>query len=122
MCGFFHTASEDSLALQKAVVKVISRIINIGQMLGLPQERIDEIVRLHRADNRRALAIIDTWLRKDFNDKATVYCTAGNTAFPSWWNLVWAVASRAGGNHPAHARKIAENWKSNEEFCSIVFW
>ena len=101
---------DDSLAVQKALGA--ERIINIGRALGLSKERVDNIEKLHRhSPSRQAIAIVDTWLRGNFNDQRPPYTIPGNTPHPSWRSLVWAVAHNVGGNNPAKAKTIAQKYK-----------
>ena len=107
-------AVKETLAVQKAIGKVKSRILYIARALSLPSDRIEEIERVHKDDNRRALAVIATWLQGNFNDLRMPYSVHPEKKYrcPSWWNLVWAIAHRSGGNDPAHAVKIAGEYKS----------
>lgn len=118
------TAVDDALAVQKAIDKVLYRIIEIAQSLNLRGERIEEIERLHKEDSRRAVAVIDTWLRGNFNAKKKPYSLHSEEKYrcPSWWNLVWAVAHKPGGGNPAHAEFIAKNFKSKQlELLSFMY-
>ena len=106
---------DDALAVQKAIGKVTNRATHIGRALGLREQRIEEIERLHRGDSRRAIAVIDSWLRQDFNQKQKPYSLHPEEyRCPSWWNLVWAVAHRAGGSNPREAEQIAIHFKSKQ--------
>ena len=104
----------DALAVQKAVSRVLDRIINIGQALSVDGQRISEIKRLHVDGNRRAIAVIDTWLRGNYNASSKPYSNHSEEQYrcPSWWNLVWAVAHKTGGANPAIAKMIAEKHAS----------
>ena len=92
--------------------KVSSKILPVAKALALSNDRIKEIERLHRSDGRRAIAIIDTWLRRDYNDKRLPYSLPDYPSCPSWWILVWAVSYKSGGSDAAHAMKIAREYKS----------
>ena len=85
------------------------RIINVARALQLRKERSDEIDQIHHlSHSRKAIAVIDTWLREDFN----VTIPPESTPHPTWWNLVWAVAHNVGGNNPAKAKNIARDYGS----------
>lgn len=111
---------DDALAVQKAVARVLDRIINIGQALSIDGQRLSEIKRLHADGTRRAIAVIDSWLRGNYNATNKPYSNHSEEQHrsPSWWNLVWAVAHRAGGANPAHAKVIAEKYKG-KTICSM---
>ena len=89
-----------------------SRSVSIGRVLRLSPGRIEEITRLHRSLSRRAVSIIDTWLRGNYSADGAPYTIPANTPHPSWWNLVWAVADPLGGNNLAQASTIARDYKS----------
>lgn len=115
MYSCFLTAVDDALAVQKAIGNVTSRATDIGRALGLREQRIEEIERLHKEDGRRAIAVVDSWLRQDFNPKQKPYSLHSEEyRCPSWWNLVWAVAHKTGGSHPAQAQQIAIHFKSKQ--------
>ena len=109
------------LGLRKAVTQVTGEIINIGRALGISGKRIDEIKRIHKSGDRRAIAIIDTWLRsEDVKATPVLGVSEKTTPQPSWWNLVWAVAHNVGGNNPAQAQIIAKDYKGMH--CRILTW
>lgn len=115
MYSYFFTAVDDALAVQKAIGKVTSRATDIGRALGLQEQRIEQIERLHKEDGRRAIAVVDSWLRQDFNPKQKPYSLHSEEyRCPSWWNLVWAVAHKTGGSNPAQAQQIAIHFKSKQ--------
>ncbi|CAI8001670.1 Caspase-3 [Geodia barretti] len=104
---------KDALAVRRALENLTARIIHIGRALSLGSDRLEVIEKAHGASGTRcAIAVIDTWLRGNYNPTKEPYTIAGNNPHPSWWNLVWAVCHRIGGKDPAEARIIAENHKS----------
>lgn len=111
LLGF--AAVNDALAVRKAVQGVIARIPEVGRSLAISSPRLEAIKKVHAGKmDRQSIAIIDTWLRQDINKSKAPYNIKGNEPHPNWWSLVWAVAHRVGGNNPAEARKIAENYES----------
>ena len=111
-------AVDDALAVRRALANMDARITEIGRALGLSGDRVDTIKRLHGSvGGRCAVAIIDTWLRGDYNHERDPY-TASGVRDPTWWSLVWAVAHRVGGKNAAEARAIAE--KHNSEFSHLI--
>lgn len=74
---------------------------------------IDQIKKVHgSATDRCAISIMDTWLRQDFMKNGPPYnLHEEQYQCPSWWNLVWAVARETGGQNPAHAEKIAKEYR-----------
>ena len=107
------TAVKDALAVRRALDKLTARIVFIGRALNLTHDRLEVIEKTHGGSGGRcAIAIIDTWLRGNFNGKKDPYTLPGNGPHPSWWSLVWAVAHRVGGKDAAEARIIAEKHES----------
>ena len=108
------TGLDDLLPVVRAIQKVGDRSVHIGRTLGLPQDRRDEpeLCRYHSQD-RQAIAVIDSWLRGNFNRGSRPYALHSEEKYrcPSWWNLVWVVAHSTGGNNPAHALVIAQSYK-----------
>ena len=113
VAAFSLAAVKDALAVRRAIENLTARIIPIGRALSLGSDRLEVIEKAHGASGTRcAIAVIDTWLRGNYNPTKEPYTIAGNNPHPSWWNLVWAVCHRIGGKDPAEARIIAENHKS----------
>lgn len=106
------TGVDDLLPLRKAIQKVVHRSVRIGRALGLPDERLTSIGKMHTED-RSAIAVIDSWLRGSFNKSQKPYTLHPEEKYqcPSWWNFVWAVAHSTGGDNPAHAMVIAQSYK-----------
>ena len=104
----------------RAIQKVVDHSVQIGRALGLPDDRLGKIGWKHSQD-RKAIAIIDSWLRGTFNQGARPYTLHSEEKYrcPSWWNLVWAVAHNTGGNNPRHALTIAESYES--KICISTF-
>lgn len=101
--------------MRKALARVLDRVVHIGEALRLPNVRVSEISKMHRTNaDRRAIAIIDTWLRGNYmaNKRPYILHSAKEHQCASWWNLVWAVADNVGGGSPAYAQEIAKSLQS----------
>ena len=85
------------------MVNVSAQWYNIGIHFGISTDVLDNIRTKNRQDSDRCLTyVIAEWL-KNWKPKFGA---------PSWRRVVIVVASRVGGDNPAEARKIAQNYKS----------
>ena len=108
----FYTAEDDAPTVYKAISSDTTRSSNIGLALGLHPNRIGLITSKHRSGGERcAIAVINTWLKQDYNKGGKPYSLPGNVKFPTWWSFVWAVADPVGGNNAALADDLAKNGK-----------
>ena len=95
-----------------ALDDVISNANNIGSALRVNDSAIQKIKDIHK--NNKSLVgigIVSAWLRGEHGKAGTPYSLHADDKHkcPSWWNLVYAVALKVGGDNYAHARKIAKN-------------
>lgn len=101
--------------MYKAISSDTTRSSNIGLALGLHPNRIGLITRKHGSGGERcAIAVINTWLKQDYNKGGRPYILDRNVKFPTWWSFVWAVADPVGGNNAALAHDLAQNGKGKE--------
>ena len=91
---------EDASNVKEETAKLAAKFLPVGAVLGLPPSELDKISRNCPRDCDEALfQVIVTWLRQSYD--------VNKHGHPSWKTLVEAVASEAGGQNPALARKIA---------------
>ena len=97
----------------KALEGVKSKVSDIAGALHMKHDTITTIKGLHRNNHDLlAISLMDKWLRGNYmRDKPPYSLHEEQYQHPSWWNLVWAVERNVGGNNPAHAEIIAENYK-----------
>ena len=79
---------------------------DIGLALGLSNDRLDLIRRNHRTIKDCLTAMATEWLNKAYD--------VGELGEPSLQRLSEAVGNPAGGNNPAEAEKILQNWPTND--------
>jgi hypothetical protein len=97
---------ENALDVKEETVTLAARFYPVGAALGLPPSELNKIRQNCPCDCDGALfQVIVTWLKR-------LYDTSKH-GHPSWKKLVEAVASRAGGQNPALAQKIAAAHRGN---------
>ena len=92
---------------------VLARYYGIGEMLHLPNDKLEETrgQNLSAADAMRK--VIMEWLKQNYN--------SSRFGPPTWKALVDAVEHPAGGNNKAEAEKIALRHKKGEYWCLIAY-
>ena len=91
---------ENAFNIKEATVTLAAGFYSVGAALGLPPFELNKIRKNCPHDCDEALfQVIIAWLKQ-------LYDTSKH-GHPSWKKLVKAIASEAGGQHPALARKIA---------------
>ena len=94
------TGEENAFNVKETTVTLAAGFYSIGAALGLPPSELNKIRKNCPHDCDEALfQVIVAWLKQSYNMK--------KHGHPSWKKLVEAVASEAGGQNPALARKIA---------------
>ena len=86
--------------VKEATVTLAAGFYSIGAALGLPPSELNKIRQNCPRDCDEALfQVIIAWLKQSYD--------VNEHGHPSWRKLVEAIASEAGGQNPALARKIA---------------
>ena len=95
-----RAGEENELDVKEETVTLPARFYPVGIALGLPSSKLDKIRQNYPRDCDEALSqVIIAWLKQSYD--------TSKHGHPSWKKLVEAVASEAGGQNPALARKIA---------------
>ena len=94
---------KDLPLVRKAMVNVSQNWFSIGINFRVPHSKLDDIRRKYRNESERSLnAVLAEWLN-NYNPKYGP---------PTWRSIVATIASRVGGDNPAEAKRIAENYTS----------
>lgn len=96
------SGSDSKVAVTDALLEVATRWASIGLLLGIPYDRIDAIEDTDDLDDRVS-KLVKIWIVKRL----------GNS--PSWKSLVTAIASKAGGDNLALAKRIASEHSEIQE-------
>lgn len=111
----FIVLSPDDSDLQpvlRILHTVKHRATQIGEELRVHSQIITQIQQIAYRNNSNLwhIAIIVAWLKGNYDKNGHPYTLHDKKhQHPSWWNLLYAVARRTGGNDYALAEKIAKN-------------
>ena len=112
-----RAGEENELDVKEVTVTLAARFYPLGIALGLPSSKLDKIRQNYPRDCDEALSqVIIAWLKQSYD--------TSKHGHPSWKKLIEAIASEAGGQHPALARKIAAVHRGKVKsiiYFSVVF-
>ena len=99
------------MSVVRATDDVKSRATDIGMALRIKPSILENIKEIHKHDREIwVISIFGEWLRGNYMENQEPYTLHEDKEHrcPSWWNLVYAIASKAGGDNYAHAERIAK--------------